>query len=59
MNHMADQPTPARPKQPGQVTIRDVNRYPYYYLRGAGRPATEQSECEHGYQLTSSCPCCP
>jgi hypothetical protein len=56
---MTEQPTPARPKQPGQVTVRDVARYPYYYLRGAGRRAAELSRCQHGYLLTSTCPCCP
>lgn len=56
---MPDQPAPARPKKPGRVTARDVKSYPWYYLAGPGRPAAEASDCEHGYRLTDSCPCCP
>ena len=56
---MQQHPVPAHPQKPGKVTIRDIKRYPYYYIRGDGRAAAEQSRCEHGYRLTSSCPCCP
>ncbi len=57
---MTTRPTvPSRPKKPGKVTAADVRRYPAYYISGPGRPAAEATQCEHGYRLTDSCPCCP
>jgi hypothetical protein len=35
-----------------------VRRYPEYYLQGPGRYFAQQVDCEHGYRLTDSCPCC-
>jgi hypothetical protein len=50
---------PAEPKGPGRVTVSDVKLYPRYYISGAGQEAADASQCEHGYNLTSSCPACP
>ncbi|MFD5384315.1 hypothetical protein ACFWMG_04960 [Streptomyces sp. NPDC127074] len=58
---MANYPIPDQPKGSGQVAYADVQQHPHYYLAtsGPGREAAEQSECEHGYALTASCPNCP
>lgn len=55
---MPDYPAPARPKKPGRVTVRDVKRYPWYYIAGPGRDAADRSHCDHHYRLTDSCPIC-
>ncbi|HEX5566721.1 MAG TPA: hypothetical protein VFY14_07315 [Streptomyces sp.] len=51
-------PVPTAPKAPGQVTARDLERFPHYYLQGEGRDAAEASVCRHGVRLTNSCPLC-
>jgi hypothetical protein len=42
---VATYPIPARPKKPGQVTPRDVRRYPEFYIQGAGKAAADASRC--------------
>lgn len=41
------------------LTAAIVGAYPRYYIAGPGRQLAEVTDCEHGYRLTSSCPCCP
>ncbi len=53
-----DTPTPRRPRNRA-LTIRDVARYPEYYIAGPGRDEASRTDCGHGYYLTDSCPLCP
>ena len=36
----------------------DVRRDPQYWITGPGRDAAHDTDCEHGYRLTDSCPAC-
>lgn len=49
---------PRRPKTSG-LTVRDITRYPDFYIAGPGRALASQTDCGHGYNLTDSCTCCP
>ena len=40
------------------ITPADVKKWPYYFINGPGRAVAEQTDCDHGYQLTDSCPNC-
>jgi hypothetical protein len=40
-------------------TPADVATYPEYYICGPGATVARQTQCEHGYNLTDSCPVCP
>lgn len=53
-----EEPTPANPASPGEVTPAEFSAYPVYYLYGAGRPAAKSSRCPHAYGILDSCPCC-
>lgn len=52
----AGMPEQDRPVVP---TAEDVAADPEYWLAGPGREVARQTDCEHGYRLTSSCPNCP
>jgi len=48
---------------PANVLIRtstraDVHAFPDYFILGAGRDLAANTDCEHGYRLTDSCPHC-
>jgi hypothetical protein len=40
-------------------TPADVAAYPEYYIAGSGADVARRTQCEHGYNLTDSCPVCP
>lgn len=41
------------------LTVRDIARYPEFYISGPGRAEAGRTDCGHGYYLTDSCPNCP
>ncbi|MBF6326516.1 hypothetical protein IU451_28870 [Nocardia cyriacigeorgica] len=41
------------------LTPEIVAEYPHFYIDGRGRQIADNTDCAHGYLLTSSCPLCP
>ncbi len=58
----ATTPAPAKAPRDSRAntvpTLLAVKRDPGYWLAGPGRDRARQMQCDHGYNLTDSCPNC-